>query len=270
MLSIKLDDLRPLEVKTKTFNGGEVQVRLEEDESDIVPYMAAITANINSSGMLMAVLLTTDAIRRRYGNIKIKLICPYLPYARQDRVCYPGEALSIRVLTDLINSQNYDSVEIWDVHSDVSLALLDRYEHVPASAFMHAIDTSNVVMVAPDHGAIKRATLCAKAANVPLVLADKVRDPNDGKITGTTVASEHIGDKDFLMIDDIADGGRTFIELAKVLRPLTNGKVMLYVTHGIFSQDFYVFKDIIDHIYVANLFEPYCRPDRKPDFVTVL
>jgi ribose-phosphate pyrophosphokinase len=258
------------DVKVTAFSGGEIQVRLPDEEDVLLAGAARITANINSARMLMAVFLTADALRRRYLGAEIHLVCPYLPYARQDRVCYPGEALSLKVACDLINAQNFASVEVWDVHSDVGLALLDRVSHRPAYCFTDGLITDNMVVVAPDRGAVKRATACATGAAVALVLADKTRDPKDGSITGTVVHSEHIGSRDFLMVDDIADGGRTFIELAKVLRPLTDGKVLLYVTHGIFSQDFHIFRGLIDHIYTPNLFEPHCRAKRLPDIVTVI
>ena len=70
----------------------------------------------------------------------------------------------------------------------------------------------------------------------PHIRADKKRDPSNGEITGTVVYSEHLGSQDVLIVDDICDGGRTFIELAKELRHLTTGRIYLYVTHGIFSK----------------------------------
>jgi ribose-phosphate pyrophosphokinase len=92
---------------------------------------------------------------------------------------------------------------------------------------------------------------------MPFIQAEKIRDPNTGAITSTKVNIEkHVGDKNFLIMDDICDGGRTFIELAKVLRPLTTGKIMLYVTHGIFSAGLEVFLGYIDEIYCANSWLP--------------
>ncbi len=169
----------------------------------------------------MALLLLTDAVRRHYADPAIDLVCPYLPYARQDRVAFPGEALSAAVACRLLNAQGYRSVEVWDAHSDVSLALLDRVRHRPASDFAGPIVTARDVIVAPDLGAVKRAAGCARLAGAPLVQAEKTRSTDTGAITGTVVHSEPIGERDFLIVDDICDGGRTFIELAKVLRPLT-------------------------------------------------
>jgi ribose-phosphate pyrophosphokinase len=233
------------------FSGGEVQVRL----ASRAPLEAIIEAHVRSSDNLMELLLITDALRRA-GTKTIRLLMPYLPYARQDRVCSPGEAHSLRVICDLINAQCYESVEVWDVHSDVATALLDRCTNRTATGFLQkAISAGGkTVLVAPDAGAIKKVSSLSLTHAVPYVRADKSRDPRTGEITGTVVYSEHIGAADFLIVDDICDGGRTFIELAKALRPLTDGRVNLYVTHGIFSRGTAVFDGLIDNVFVANSF----------------
>ena len=245
------------------FAGGEVQVRIEAPPA--APAEVTVRADLHDSDSLMGLLILTDAIRRHYSDPAINLICPYLPYARQDRVAFPGEALSAAVACRLLNAQGYRSVEVWDAHSDVSLALLDRVRHRPASDFAGPIVTANDVVVAPDLGAVKRASGCARLAGAPIVHAEKTRSTDTGAITGSAVQSGPIGTRDFLIVDDICDGGRTFIELARVLRPLTQGRVKLYVTHGIFSAGFDALRAGIDQIFVANPF-----PAELPDFVQIV
>jgi ribose-phosphate pyrophosphokinase len=258
-LSLKLAG-QTVPLRCFTFPGGEIQARIEGPPEPAGT--VTIRADLVDSETLMALLLLTDAVRRHYHDPAIDLICPYLPYARQDRVAYPGEALSAAVACGLLNAQGYRSVEVWDAHSDVSLALLNRMRHRPASDFAVPIVTARDVIVAPDLGAMKRAAACARLTGAPLVQAEKTRSTDTGAITGSTVHSGPIGNRDFLIIDDICDGGRTFIELAKVLRPLTGGQVRLYVTHGIFSAGFEALAAGIDRIYVANPF-----PAELPDFV---
>lgn len=235
------------------FSGGELQPKITDvvgKGEDI-----QITAKMTCADDIMELILVVDALRRTAGReINIHLVCPYLPYARQDRVCASGESLALRVICDIINGLNFASVNVWDVHSDVALALLNNVNNVHQRVFVARINWYNAVLVAPDAGAIKKTLETAKALDMPMVRADKIRSVEDGSITGTVVYSEHVGDKDFLIVDDICDGGRTFIELAKVLRPLTNGKIYLYVTHGIFSKGLDVFNGLIDGIYTANPF----------------
>ena len=77
-----------------------------------------------------------------------------------------------------------------------------------------------------------------------------------GNITKTTVLHDDFGGKDCVIVDDICDGGRTFIELAKVLKERGAGKIGLFVTHGIFSQGVGVlFDNGIDFIYTTDSFD---------------
>jgi ribose-phosphate pyrophosphokinase len=174
-------------------------------------------------------------------------------------VSVPGEALSIKVMADLINSQNYANVEIWDPHSDVTTALINNLtvveQHELASTIPD-IDWANTILVAPDAGAAKKIYKLAAIRGSEVITAYKVRDPVTGNITATKVdsnTSTFVGsNKRFLIVDDICDGGRTFTELAKVLKKWTDMPVDLYVTHGIFSKGMSVFDGLIDNIYCAN------------------
>lgn len=272
MLKLFIDGIF-VETEMIQFPGGEINVRIKSTPNGPLTGPIhntpirdiTIRADLHSSSSIMGLLLLTDAVRRRFGaESSVRLVCPYLPYARQDRVCNPGESLALRVMCDLINSQNYSSVEVWDVHSDVATALLNRVHNRHAAELIAELPFQGAILVAPDSGAIKRTSACAKAMNLPMVRADKSRDTTTGAITDTIVYSDYVGSRDFVIIDDICDGGRTFIELAHKLRPLTRGRIILYVTHGIFSKGFDVFKGIIDKIYVANSFV-----ESVPEFVTI-
>ena len=249
----------PMDYSALIFSGGEVHVRIvEPDEAPGLQFR--ITAHLRGSVEIMELLLLTNALRRMSLGAKIRLVCPYFPYARQDRVCAPGEALSLRLMAELINAQGYESIEVWDAHSDVTGAILDRVVSIPALHFVRQLDllkaADKPVLVAPDAGALKKVSSIAKAVGTQWVRADKSRDPITGDITGTVVYSEPVGQRDFLIIDDICDGGRTFIALAEALRRLTDGQIYLYVTHGIFSAGYESLTTAIDGIYVANSFRP--------------
>jgi ribose-phosphate pyrophosphokinase len=205
----------------------------------------------------MELLVMTDSLRRTYGYIPINLVCPYVPYARQDRVCAPGESLSLKVFADLINAQKYDSVEVWDIHSEVAMALLDRSYNVRQESFVKGIRNlpKRTVIVSPDAGALKKINAVSKVLGLDVLNADKKRDVDTGEITGTVLhINGRLSDEPCLIVDDICDGGRTFIELAKELKRNGSGSVSLYVTHGIFSKGFNVFDDLIDKIYCPNVF----------------
>jgi ribose-phosphate pyrophosphokinase len=239
------------------FNGGEEHVVI-----DYVNPNKSVTLRVllHNSSDILRLLLITDALKRL--NIKtIDLVIPYLPYARQDRVCNPGEAFSVKVMCDLINSQNYNKVTTVDLHSDVPGALLDNHRNVNnISSILYEYFTpekelKDVILISPDAGSLKKCYKFAKGWEVSNVIrADKVRDVKTGQVTDTKVYCHDLQGKEVLIVDDICDGGRTFIELAKKLKEKNAGKISLYVTHGIFSKGFGVFDGLIDHIYTTNSF----------------
>jgi ribose-phosphate pyrophosphokinase len=106
-----------------------------------------------------------------------------------------------------------------------------------------------VTIVAPDAGAEKRCSKVANTFNQKLATATKHRTPEGITIKmNTNDISERV-----VIIDDICDGGRTFIELAKVLKGEYGVKhVTLIVTHGIFSAGMRVFDGLIDEIRCYN------------------
>ncbi|WP_313370047.1 ribose-phosphate diphosphokinase [Achromobacter animicus] len=225
------------------FPGGEMQVTIPaglREHADAAREFR-IHALLKSADDVMQLLLLTDALRRLNPAAPVHLDMPYVPYARQDRVCNPGEALGAAVFCKLINDQQYATVTIVEPHSDVTPALLQRVRVIDAAAFLkNALAApafaQGVTLMAPDAGARKRVQALAKALGVADVrYAEKVRDPQTGRITETRVPDD-IPAQPVLVVDDICDGGRTFLELAAALADKTRQPLYLYVTHGIFSK----------------------------------
>lgn len=209
-------------------------------------------------------------ILRRYGAKKIDLTYPYLPYARQDRVIHWMEPFSLRTFCQLLNSQRFDSVTVWDPHSDVGPALIDNCRVVPqtelaARALANYWADKDTLFISPDAGAHKK--LCKLMPDDNRIAIGVKKRGEKGKILHTDVFSPvPLEGKTCVIVDDICDGGRTFLALADVLKARGASKVVLCVTHGIFSQGFDVFRGKIDHIFSTNSFQH----DNLPDFVTTL
>ena len=251
------------QVSPKKFPGGELHVELDPINLYHSCYIN-LFSQIENADDIMELLLVTDAIRRINPDREIHLTMPYVPYARQDRITAEGEALSIKVFADLINSQNYSKVIITDPHSDVTSALINRVIVNDATSQVVKIfnnrhlDVDNVVLIAPDAGAVKKVNKIASLYDLQVVVASKVRDTKTGKLSNPTIdfGSVSVDDVDLLIVDDIADGGYTFIQLAEMLAkcPLNYRSLNLYVTHGIFSKGVDVVKEHFDKVFVAYPF----------------
>lgn len=192
----------------------------------------------------MLVLLAADALRGSVPDVEIDLFLPYVPYARQDRRMMPGDPLSIRVFGDVINACRFGRVLVLDPHSDVTTAVIDRCHQIPIHDHVaRALDATGATrVVIPDAGAAKRVQgimnrLEDRHAHVATLQAMKTRDvAKQGAITGMQLETNtDLGGQICLIVDDICDGGRTFLVLSKLLRGRGAKSVHLYVTHGIFS-----------------------------------
>lgn len=243
-------------ISTMTFPGGEVGVNINGPELDQNADYIKLVAKIQNSNQLMAMFMATDALRRVYPFAQICLFIPYFPYARQDRVCNAGEALSVKVVAQLINSQNYATVTVVDPHSPVLVAALDRCHVIEQKTIFSHVKPSfgDTIIVAPDAGAIKKAEdFCKRVGAAGVVYANKQRNLKTGEITHLELITEHaLYQRNLFVLDDICDGGRTFIELGKLLKHEEPAKMELAVSHGIFSKGVEVLTEYYDCIYTSN------------------
>lgn len=252
------DGLTRVDFEQFVFSGGEVSVKL----SQAINYSSwNIIAELKNSEDILTLLMVADVLKRG-GATYIELYMPYIPYARQDRVCNFGEAFSLKVFCDLINSVGFDKVTVEDPHSDVAPALLNNvniYDQATCINLTKDCDKSftrfleGATLVSPDAGAEKKIlSVCNSLGKSGFISASKVRDPSTGKITSTEVNGGRLSG-DYLIVDDICDGGATFIALAQELKYKGADRVGLYVTHGIFSKGKqHLVDNGVDYIYSKN------------------
>lgn len=208
---------------------------------------------------IIALAFTVDALKRHFPLATLHLDMPYVPYARQDRVCNPGEAHQLKVVAQMINGMGFATVTSVDPHSTVCDAVFDRFYVVDQINVFSKLKTnwSDVYIVAPDQGATKKAEAFAKSVHAAgVVTCSKVREMSTGKILGLKVLDEIDQGMNLFVLDDICDGGRTFIEVSKALQSkCVQGhisRIELAVTHGLFTKGVGVVKDFYDEIYTTD------------------
>jgi len=231
----------------------------------------AIVTRMRNMEDLMTLLLATDALKRMAFNkdkkFRIKVFIPFLPFARQDRIMVNGEPFSLKVVCDIINAQKYTGVTLYDVHSDIAPALINNCTSIKNHVFVEEVlsDKVNYLIVSPDAGSYKKIFPLCQYLDYKdeIIICDKIRDVATGKLHGVTVTTADLHGKDVYIVDDICDGGGTFLLLAKELRKRNCGKINIIVSHGIFSQGETSLRDCIDHIYTTDSFK-----DIQSDFIT--
>lgn len=270
MIEVLLNGNYKLHYDSFVFSGGEVHIKLNTEVVFHQISFANIFVRLESSESVMKLMMVVDALRQSYGNITINLFMPYLPYARQDRLCDNGEAFSLKVFCNLINSLQLNKVVIVDCHSDVGVALLNNVSHLSAAYAFRAYIPKDAVILAPDAGAVKRCTKIAQAVSfdTKVVCALKERDPKTGKLTKVFLPAESraaLEGKNVWICDDIVDGGATFINLADAIDfPVYS--LNLAVTHGIFSKGFEMCKKF-DKVVTTNSIRELAE---VPNNVTVI
>jgi ribose-phosphate pyrophosphokinase len=239
-------DLWTAQHKVFQFPGGESHVAFEKFKTST---QVAFLQN-GSGDDLMSLAMWADGVKRA-GHTTIAAI-PYLPGARMDR----GAPLGAKVYADIINGMGIDNLVALDPHSDVAPALYDNLTVVGLDELSFwSLQTENWDgVIVPDLGARKRAESVAEALGVPVIQAQKHRDFETGKLSG--FSCEHLPAKErFLIVDDICDGGGTFIGLADYLKEeqdIVPEQLGLWVTHGIFSQGLDELIKRFKYIYTTN------------------
>lgn len=237
------------------FNGGEPHIRIrttEKHKEDVT-----ITLRVNEFNDMGLLAIAVDALRALSWVGSISLLLPYFPGARQDRRALRGEALTVKVYADIINEMKFKEVAVYDVHSDVALAVIDNVRHITNESFVTAVldilqeSSDDLRFVSPDAGASKKTTKLA-APNFEVIYCSKMRDEATGTLSKFQVGGDKLKDEPCLVIDDICDGGGTFIGLAKELRKKGAGKLYLAVSHGIFSKGFDELGGFYDKIFTTD------------------
>ncbi|KFF20413.1 ribose-phosphate diphosphokinase [Flavobacterium hydatis] len=248
---------KEIDFKSFTFSGGEPHIKINPDFD--VNQKITITHRLNSFNDLGLLCLTVDALRRMDVKV-IDLFIPYFPAARQDRVMIKGEPLSVKVYADIINAMQLNKVFVFDAHSEVTPALVNNCEVIPNHTFIATVIKmigNDVKLISPDGGALKKIYKVSEfLGGVDVVECSKSRDVKTGRLSGFKVYEEDLKGMDCLIVDDICDGGGTFVGLAEELKKKNAGKLYLAVSHGIFNKGFEVL-DCFDKIFTTNSFKDF-------------
>lgn len=238
------------------FSGGEPHIKIRPDVDTNQPI--TVTHRLNSFNDVGLLLVAVDALRRMHVD-KINLFIPYFPAARQDRVMVKGEPLTAKVYAELINALQLSKVTVFDAHSEVTPALLNNCEAVSNHRFIQQvlkITGNDCLLISPDGGALKKIYKVSEyLGGIPVVECSKSRDVTTGKLKGFKVYADDLQGKDCLIVDDICDGGGTFIGLAEELKKKNCGAIYLAVSHGIFSQGFEKFSPAFKRIFTTDSFQ---------------
>ena len=173
----------------------------------------------------------------------------YLPYARQDKDVSNNSTFALHTFAKLLNSLNFPEIFIVDPHSETALKLINNAIAYFPNFQKYA--NNETILCFPDNGAVTKYTDNCFIQR-EYIYGNKVRDQLTGNITSYEVIGD-CKDKNVLIVDDICDGGGTFILLTKQLLEKGAKEVNLFVSHGLFTKGLQVLKDSgINKIYTRD------------------
>lgn len=295
---LNLTNAEKSEIKYKVSKFPDGQQNITINPAFVSRQFVQIKSRLNNWLDLELITCAVGCLR----GLKVKEIELYVPYivgARSDRKFETGGNNYVKdVIAPVINSLGFSSVTAIDPHSDVLEACINNFEPITNQNFIshHVIGEiiksidlpavledkfhttpkglhydkrgfDNIILIAPDAGAVKKIYKVADAIGYKdeIIVCSKYRDV-EGKLTKTIVPlkTEH-SNKQLIIIDDICDGGATFINIAKEIKSYGHrlvgqggcwhSKLHLAVTHGIFSKGFEELSQYFDNMYCTNSYK---------------
>lgn len=197
-------------------------------------------------------------IHEREPDQIIDLHMPYCLDARMDRCQARDEVFTLKYFADLLNALPLHSVTVFDPHSHVCEALINRLIiETPESdlrllSYMHP-DTT---WFFPDAGSEKRYG--PMVGNKPICFGVKHRDWESQEIRDLSIfgATDRIKDHDIIVCDDIVSRGSTLYSAIKQLKEMGAKDVYVWVSHceDTVLQPYINGKSLMDYDLITKLY----------------
>jgi len=234
-----------------------LELKVLDDLQDLV-----IEAHVRNFDGLTQIVTANRVLRHVGHRGRIEWFLPYFPFARHDRRNHLGDGFELGLALELVRELD---VLIVDPHSDVA----GQLPHIPQSTVVEVFAEAGAfeddpIVIIPDLGAGKKVGIWIGKRE--WVQARKTRDPATGKLSGFAVDATDLGGRPAIIMDDICDGGGTFLGLATELAKANAGPLRLAVTHGLFTKGTDLLLQHFDQIYT---FAPSDAPDANDGVVRI-
>jgi ribose-phosphate pyrophosphokinase len=241
------------------FPDGTSQVWKLDESVEFDPYghEPVILWLFENEGELIHVLQLADLVQKHYDVADCILRVPYLPYGRQDKEINNRLSFALQTFKNALYSSNITRIETFDAHSKSDMVYEDSV--MPTVQDFHEsiiLNNNYQIICFPDAGAAKRYSNNFSREEF-IIYFEKVRNQLTGEITGLHLETNGkqliMSDTNILIVDDICDGGMTFIKVAEALKQYNPKRIDLAVSHGLFSKGRQCLHDAgITNIYTTN------------------
>ena len=219
------------------FSNENIFVRVHENVRERDVFLVQPMASPVSTS-IMELLIMIDAMRRASAG-RITAVVPYYAYGRSDKKDQPRVPITARLLANLIETAGADRLLTVDLHA----GQIQGFFNIPVdeltalymiSRYFKDMQLTDVVVVAADEGASKRARNVAQSLDAPLAIIEKRRSANDEHAEALNVIGD-VGGRRAIMIDDEILSASTLVGGAELLK--TRGAIAVYagITHAVLS-----------------------------------
>ena len=259
-----IDFIKGIGYEVISFPDGEKHLKIKElDRKDTV----GINCRITNSDDVFLLMQLSDILNRQCIVVE-KITINYLMTMRCDRLFSFEQPFSLKIVADVINSFNAKKVLIIEPHSNTCLDLIKNSEAWYTSKGLMKQKT----VCCPDKGAFLRygGSIYIQRR---FIVCSKERDISTGKLQGFKIENiygngNYMND-DITVIDDLCDGGGTFIGIAELLRKELNLKSLtLAVTHAVQKGGIEKVAKVYDKVVITNSYKDWQNED-LPDNVKV-
>lgn len=185
---------------------------------------------------LVELLMMVDAARGASAG-QITAVIPHYAYARSDKKDASRISLGGRLVADMLVAAGVDRVLTMALHAPQVHGFFSvPVDHLTAIGVLadhfRAQDLSGHVVVSPDLGNAKQATLFARLLGLPVAAGSKQRLADD-RVVIDAIVGDVAGKKAIVIDDEIATGGST-VELLDRLQHEGCPRAAVACTHGLF------------------------------------
>jgi len=245
VLAIKIGRLLKAPVllpEIKRFPDGEKYVRITEDVNGKT--VAVIQSFYHQPDeFLIEYFLMVDTLKD-LGAKKVLGVVPYFAYARQDERFKPGEAVSFKIVTKLIEEVGTDEIYTVDTHlhrveqlTEVFRIPAHNLTAVPllAQYIKKNFELTDLIVIGPDEEAEQWAKVAAKELEAEYDVLEKERlGPSEVRIKTREL---DVKNRDVVIVDDIISTGGTMVEAIKMLKEHGAKNIIAACTHPILVQN---------------------------------
>jgi len=220
------------DVSVHRFPDGESLVQV-----DPPPGIALLYRSLdNPNAKLVELLLAASALRDG-GATRVILVAPYLAYMRQDMAFAQGQAVSQRVIGDLL-ARHFDAVLTVDPHLHRIRSLGEVMPHIEAVAITAAPalaaclggDATPPVLVGPDSESRQWVEAIAGPLGLDVLVGSKLRQ-GDRDVAIAIEDAGIVSGRPAILVDDVISSGETLVAAARELKVAGATRVEALATH---------------------------------------